>query len=111
VKNWLYALRDGNATSMSLLQSQLIMSQPPSVSQLISQFSQPQGHVTWQSINVTGVYSQADTTLDSFVSVNIIGTGPGGSVKGVLIFHFTTLPQQQGRLLFIDVLSFRPALA
>src|SRR5258708_23565726 len=108
VKNWLYALRDGNVTTMTLLESQLIMSQPPDPTQLVNQYSQPKGHVNWQSINVTGVYSQADTSVDSFVSVNILGNGPGGIVKGVLIFHFTTLPQ--GRLLFIDILAFRPAL-
>jgi len=110
VKNWLYALRDGDVTKMSLIQAELITSQPPDPNQLVSQFSQPKAHLTWKSINVIGVYSQGDTTVDSFVSVDFVGPGPGGNVKGTMIWHFTTLPDQQGRMLYIDLVSFRPSL-
>ncbi len=111
VKNWLYSLRDGNVTTMSLLQSELIMSQPPDPNQLVAQFSQTKANVQWKDINVMGVYSQGDTTVDSFVSVDIVGQGPGGPTKGVIVWHFTTLPQSGGRILYIDLVSFRPALA
>lgn len=110
VKNWLFALRDGNVTSMALLQAGLIMSQPPDPNQLVAQYSQTKANVQWKDINVMGVYSQGDTTVDSFVSVDIVGQGPGGPVKGVLVWHFTTLPQSGGRLLYIDLVSFRPSL-
>ena len=110
VKNWLYALRDGNVASLSLIQSELIMSQPPDPNQLVSQFSQPKANLTWKAINVIGVYSESDTTIDSFVEVDLSSTGPGGVVSGILIWHFTTL-QQDGRLLFIDLVSFRKPLS
>lgn len=111
VKNWLYALRDGNVTTMSLVQAGLVMSQPPDPNQLVAQYSQTKANVQWKNINVMGVYSQGDTTVDSFVSVDIVGQGPGGATKGVLIWHFTTLPQANGRLLYVELVTFRPSLA
>jgi hypothetical protein len=105
VKNWLYALRDGNATQMSLIQQELIMSQPPDVPTLISQYSQTQGNVTWKSINTIGSYSESDTTTDSFVEVDISTKGPGGSVTGIMLWHFTSL---QGRILTIDLVGGGP---
>jgi hypothetical protein len=110
VKNWLYALRDGDATKLALVQSELIMSQPPDPNQLVTQYSEPKAHLQWKSINVMGVYTQGDTTVDSFVSVDFVGPGPGGNVKGTMIWHFTTLPQAQGRLLFVDLVGVRPSL-
>ncbi len=109
VKNWLTALRDGDATKLALIQSGLIMSQPPDPNQLVSQYSQPQAHLSWQAINVAGVYSQADTTVDSFVSVDFVGPGPGGNTKGIMLWHFVTLPSDSGRLLIVDLVSFRPS--
>src|SRR5579885_1942422 len=64
VKNWLYALRDGNATEISLLDKDI--SQPPDPSQLISSYSQTQAHLSWRAINVIGVYSESDSSVDSF---------------------------------------------
>lgn len=110
VKNWLFALRDGNVTNMSLLQSELTMSQPPDPNQLVAQLSQPKAHVQWKSMNVLSVSTEADTTVDSFVEVDFTGPGPGGNVNGIMIWHFTTLPQAQGRILSIDLVSLRPAL-
>jgi hypothetical protein len=105
IKNWLYDLRDGNATSMSLIQHEMIMSQPPDVATLISQYSQTQGHVSWRAINVIGSYNESDTTTDSFVEVDISSKGPGGSVTGILIWHFTSL---SGRILTIDLVGGGP---
>lgn len=105
IKNWLYALRDGNATEMSLIQQEMIMSQPPDVNTLISQYSQTQGHVSWKSINVIGTYNESDTSTDTFVEVDISSKGPGGSVTGIMIWHFTTL---SGRILTIDLIGGAP---
>jgi hypothetical protein len=102
VKNWLYALRDGDATKLSLVQAQLAMSQPPDPSQLISQYSQTQAHLTWNSISVIKVYTEPDTTEDVFVAVDFSSPGPGGVNKGVMFWHFVTLPSQQGRLISVD---------
>ncbi len=90
---------------MSLIQQELIMSQPPDVGTLISQYSQTQGHVSWKSINFIASYNEADTTTDSFVEVDISTKGPGGSVTGILMWHFTTL---SGRILTIDLVGGGP---
>jgi hypothetical protein len=111
VKNWLYALRDGDVTKLSLVQSQLLMPQPPDPSQLIAQYSQPQGHLTWNSINVVAAYSEPDTTQDVFVAVALTAPGPGGGDKGVMIWHFVTLPSQQGRLISVDLVPPRQLLS
>ena len=105
IKNWLYAMRDGNATEMSLIQQEMIMSQPPSVSTLISQYSQTQGHVSWKAITTIGSYNESDTTTDSFVEVDISSQGPGGNVTGIMIWHFTTL---SGRILTVDLIGGAP---
>lgn len=105
IKNWLYALRDGNATQMTLIQQELIMSQPPDVNTLISQYSQTQGHVTWKSINMIGSYNESDTTTDSFVEVDISTKGPGGNVTGMMIWHFTSI---SGRILIIELIGGGP---
>jgi hypothetical protein len=110
VRNWLYALRDANAGLMTGYQQGLIMSQPPNVSQLITAFSQSQGNVTWKDISVISVSSESDTTLDSFIQVNVTVPGRAGPTGAILIWHFVTLPQQAGRILFIDLVSFRQLL-
>lgn len=110
VQNWLYALRDGHLAQMEILQAGLSSQQAPDPNQAISQFSQPQGHLTWTAINVSPPVTQSDGTLDVFVSVEVSGNGPGGAAKGVMIWHFITDPSSQGRLLEIDLVSFRPLL-
>lgn len=107
VKNWLYDLRDGNATAMSLIQSELIMSQPPDPNQLVGQYSEAKAHLSWKAINVVGTYTESDTTVENFVEVDLSANGPGGAVTGLMIWHFTTL---QGRILFIDLVTFRNTL-
>jgi hypothetical protein len=92
------------------VQSQLAMSQRPDPSQLIAQYSQTQGHLTWNSIDLIKVYNEPDTTVDVFVAVDFSSPGPGGVNKGVMIWHFVTLPSQQGRLLSVDSVSPRQLL-
>ena len=108
VKNWLYALRDGNVAALSLLDKN--MSQPPDPQQLVSQYSQPQGHLTWKAINVINAFQESDTTIDSFVEVDLSATGPGGSVSGYMLWHFVTVAQQGGILIEVNLVEFRPSL-
>lgn len=108
VKNWLYALRDGNVVALALLDKD--MSQPPNPQQLVDQFSQPKGHLSWKAINVMNVIQESDTTIDSFVEVDLSATGPGGNVSGYMIWHFLTVAQQGGVLLNATLVDFRPAL-
>ncbi len=110
VRGWLYALRDGNASVMTGYQQGLIMQTPPDVNQLISSFSQAKANITWKDISVISVYSESDTTLDSFIKVDITVPGQTGPAGGILIWHFVTLPQQAGRILFIDLVSSRQLL-
>lgn len=108
VKNWLYALRDGNVAALSLLDKN--MSQPPDPQQLVTQYSQPQGHLTWKTINIISAFQESDTTIDSFVEVDLSATGPGGSVSGYMLWHFDTVAQQGGILLNVNLVEFRPSL-
>jgi len=105
VKNWLYALRDGDATAMSL--NERFIPQPPDPNQFISQFSQAKAHLTWKTINVVGVYPESDGTIDSFVEVDLSATGPGGSVSGFVIWHFVTVQAQGGVIIGIHLVDFR----
>ena len=108
MKNWLYSLRDGDSSTMSLIDKNI--SQPPNPDQLIGQFSQSKAHLTWKAINVTGVYSEADSTVDSFVEVDLSATGPGGNVSGIMIWHFVTLNQGREFLLNVNLVDFRAPL-
>jgi len=110
VKNWLYALRDGDVTTLQLIEGELIMSQPPDPSQLVQQFSEKNTHLVWKAINITPSYTESDTTVDTLVEVDMASPGPGGTVKAILLIHFTTLPQQQGRILLIHIVDFRQPL-
>ena len=110
VKNWLYALRDGDVTTMQLIEGELIMTQPPDPSQLVTQFSEKNTHLVWKAINITNSYTESDTTVDTLVEVDMAAPGPGGAVKAILLLHFTTLPQQQGRILLIHIVDFRQPL-
>jgi hypothetical protein len=108
VQNWLYAMRDGNITALNLLDKD--MSQPPNVQQLVSQFSQPNGHLTWKTINVISVFQESDTTIDSLVHVDLSATGPGGNTSGYLIWHFVTVSQNGGVLINATLVDFRAPL-
>ena len=56
------------------------------------------------------VYSESDTTLDSFIKIDVTTPGQSGPTGGILLLHFVTLPQQSGRILEIDVVSSRQLL-
>lgn len=97
VQHWLYALRDGNTATLNFLDQN--MGQPPNASQLVSQFSQTQAHLSWKAINVVGVITEGDTTVDSFVEVDVSSHGPGGDVTGYLLWHFVTFNGANGSFL------------
>jgi len=112
VKNWMYAMRDGNIAALEILDKN--MPQPPTAQQLqqyIGQFSQTQGHLSWKTINVIGVFQESDTSVDSFVQVDLSANGPGGPVGGYMVWHFVTVAGQQGEILFsVTLVDFRPSL-
>jgi hypothetical protein len=121
VKNWLYALRDGDASTLSLIGQETAQGvdlassgtssaaiNPTDTSSLINSFSQAKTHLTWKTITVLGVSTAPDTTVDSFVEVDTASSGPGGNVSGIMIWHFITTPQ--GRLVAISLVSFRSPL-
>jgi hypothetical protein len=112
VKNWMYALRDGNIAALVILDKN--MPSPPTsqtLQQDIGQFSQTQGHLSWKTINVAGVSQESDTSVDSFVQVDLSANGPGGAVGGYMIWHFVTVAGQQGEILFsVSLVDFRPSL-
>ena len=108
VQNWLYAMRDGNVGTLQLLDKD--MTQPPNVQQLVDQFSQPKGHLTWKTINVLSVFQESDTTIDSFVEVDLSATGPGGNTSGYVTWHFETVSQNGGVLINATLVDFRAPL-
>jgi len=106
VQNWLYALRNGNVSALKLLDSN--MAQPPDPNQLVSQYSQTQGGLAWESINVVGEHAESDTTVDTFVEVDVSSHGPGGPITGYLLWHFTTASGANGPLLLgVDYIGLR----
>lgn len=117
IKGWLYALRDGDVTTLKKVNQKIASvttKTPPDPAQLVAQFSQSQAQVTWKTINVIGIYSEVDTTLDTFVEVDLALPGAGGNA--VLIWHFTTVPATadtnlNGIIIFIDLVTFRKTLA
>lgn len=94
VRNWLYALRDGDATAISILDR--FLSQPPDPQTLVNTFSQSKAHLAWKSINVLGYRGEPDTSVDSYIEVDFSTVGPGGSVNAFAFFHFTTATLQSG---------------
>ncbi len=109
VKNWMYALRDGDTATLDLLDKN--MSQPPDSTQLASQYSQSKAHLTWKEITVLSASGQTDSTVDSFVQVNLSATGPGGDTSGMVIMHFTTIDQGgQEFILKVNTVDFRAPL-
>jgi hypothetical protein len=105
VKNWLYAVRDGDVTTITFLDS--FMSSPPDAQALAAAFSQKLSHLSWRAINVVGKIQEADSTVDSMVEVDLSNLGPGGPVTGYLLFHFVTVAQQGGVIVAVDVIPSR----
>jgi hypothetical protein len=109
VQNWLFALRDGDVTQLSFLEKN--MSQPPDPTQLVSQYSPTKTHLTWKAEHVIGTYQESDTTVDSFVQIDLSATGPGGPTTGELIWHFVTVSSNgQDLLLAATVIDSRASL-
>lgn len=94
VKSWLFALREGDTSSLAILDR--FQSQPPDPATLVSTFSQAKANLSWKSINVLGYRGEADTTVDSYIEVDLSTNGPGGSVNAFAFFHFVTATLQTG---------------
>jgi hypothetical protein len=108
VKNWLYALRKGDVSTLKLLEAD--MSSPPDPTQLVSQFGETPNGRQWTTITVLGVSSEADSTIDSFVEVDTTSKGPGGATDGMIVFHFVTFVQSKEYLLGATPIDFRKPL-
>ena len=108
VQNWLYAMRDGNVVALQFLDKDMV--QPPDVQTLVNQFSQSKGHLTWKAINVINAFQESDSTIDSFVEVDLSATGPGGNTSGYVIWHFETVSQNGGILINAAVVDYRAPL-
>ncbi len=106
VRDWLYALREGDTTSLSILDR--FLSQPPDPQSLVTTYSQTKANLTWKSIDVLGYRGESDTTVDSYVEVDLSTNGPGGSVNAYAFFHFVTATLQSGPgIIGINVESIR----
>lgn len=108
VKSWLYALRDGEATHLMLLDQNIMGGQAPDPTQLVTQFSQTKAHLTWGDTSVLAVQQQPDSTVDSYVQIPILANGPGSSVKALVLWHFVTISANgKDALLGVDLISMR----
>jgi hypothetical protein len=109
VRNWLYALRDGDELTLSVLDR--FMSSPPDPGTLDSTFSEPKAHLTWKAINVLGYRAESDTTVDSYVEVDLSTNGPGGPNSAFAFFHFTTATLSGGpEIIGVNVEATRGSL-
>lgn len=109
VRNWLYALRDGDKSTISILDR--FISQPPDPATLTNTFSESKAHLTWKSINVLGYRGESDTTVDSYVEVDLSTNGPGGANSAFAFFHFTTASLQTGpEIIGVNVEAVRGSL-
>lgn len=107
VKNWLYALRKGDVSTLKLLDAD--MSSPTDPTQLVSQLGETSSR-KWNSITVLGVSTESDSTIDSFVEVDTTSQGPGGPTDGMVIFHFVTFVQSKEYLLSATPIDLRKPL-
>jgi hypothetical protein len=109
VKNWLYALRDGDVSTLQALQ-QYLFAQGPDPTQLVGQYSQTVAHTNWRSINVMGIFPEADGSVDSFIEIDYTTNGPGGVTKQMMVWNFTTLPTREGQIIYIHLVDARAPL-
>jgi hypothetical protein len=86
------------------------MTNPPDPQQLVNQFSQTQAHLYWKSINIISVHTESDTTVDVIAQVDVSATGPGGSVSGIMLWHFVTFSSGTDLLLKVNLVDFRAPL-
>lgn len=109
IKGWLYALRKGDATALQLSSATL---PSPTDTSTLSQYIESLSATDtrqWGEIMVLSVQPREDTSLDYFLSVEIITNGPEGKHKALAYFYFVTAPGQGGeRLLRADYLFMRP---
>jgi hypothetical protein len=108
IRDWLDALRDGNAAKLNSLQAAMLQTTVvPDPQTLVNTYGQPETGDTWVSIEVAGVHNGVDAGLDSFVEVDLSGPGGGSTVSTILLVHFTTVPAVGGRIFSIDTATPR----
>lgn len=109
IKNWLYHLRGGDLVALSLDQQNIKQATDPQ--QLVEAFSEPKANLEWKAINVVSSYSESDTTVDTFVTINYVAHGPGGDTKGLVIWHFITIAQGSDSMLLSATLVNNRAMS
>jgi hypothetical protein len=113
IRDWLYALRDGNTSKLQALEADMLQTNlQPDPASLVARYGQPQTGNTWVSISVMAVHTASDRlSLDSFVEVDLAApASTKDTISSIVIFHFTTVPAAKGRIFVIDVLPPRQYL-
>jgi hypothetical protein len=109
MQQWLTALRKGDVNTLKVLDNR--MPNPPDPNLLVSQFSQTSTR-TWKSMKLIGENQEADTTVDTFVEVDLTSTEGGTTVNSFLIWHFVIVPTQKEAILYsVDFVDNRQSLA
>jgi hypothetical protein len=113
VQNWLVALRNGDIDAMLNIQKTIPSTVVhPDAGVFISEFSEKYAGVTWKSVKVISISTAPDGTVDTFVEIDMTQPAPQGQTPTniIVLWHFTTIPQLQGRIFRIDYVSARPSL-
>ena len=109
VKVWLYALRDGDLSTLEKMDQS--MSQPPDTALYVLQYSEKYSGVKWNSISVVGPVTASDKLIDAYVEVNMkpsaSTTASTGATTEVILWHFSTYPLPDGRIFSIDKVTAR----
>ncbi|HLI87519.1 MAG TPA: hypothetical protein VKV37_02445 [Ktedonobacteraceae bacterium] len=108
MQQWLTALRKGDVSTLKVLDNR--MPNPPDPNLLVSQFSQTSTR-TWQSMKLIGANQESDTTVDTFVEVDLSETVNGTAINTYLIWHFVIVPTQKEAILYsVDFVDNRQSL-
>ena len=110
VKSWLFALRDGDVTAMTLIERNMLTNTAPDPQGLVDLYSQPKAHLVWSSIEVVGVRANEDNTIDGFIFIELTAPTPGVTIKGFLIFHIVSIAGRNDVLYSISLVDFRPPI-
>jgi hypothetical protein len=109
VKSWVYALKNGQTTNLTLLEQNIPQGQTTDPAQLVSQYSETRAHLTWGTPDVIAVHQQPDSTIDSLVQVVLSTQTPGTPEKAILLIHFVSASVNgKDALLGVDVMPLRP---
>ncbi len=113
VNNWLVALRTADINELVAIEQAMPTSAKPNNTALyVLQYSEPRAGVTWNNVKVTNISVAPDGTQDTYVEVDMTtaATSTQAATKVIVLWHFTTIPQLDNRILAIDFVSSRQSL-